>query len=135
MSNPNYTSNIEQFINCKSTQSINYNNLSYLETLSNGLQSPIWNTVTDYIDDIKSLSSIVEFTDEQYSRYKYKPKLLCNELYGNPEVYFVILLINNMIDIKDFNSKKVKLISKSSMESLMSTIYNAEKTMVSEYNT
>lgn len=45
----------------------------------------------------------VTFTEENARRYMYKPKLLAFALYGNIELYALILRLNHMKSISDFS--------------------------------
>jgi len=55
--------------------------------------------------------AFVTFTEDNARRYMYKPKLLAYALYGNIELYALILRLNHMKSVSDFT-----------MESLMNGI-------------
>lgn len=131
---PAETYTIEDFISSGTEVTISYNNLSYLEVLQNSTSSPIYNVINDYIDNLKDLSFKVELSDSQYNKYIYKPKLLCENIYGNGEIYFIILLLNNIADVKQFNRKIILLPSKSTLQTFLSFIYNTEKDLIDQYN-
>ena len=76
----------------------------------------------------------LKLTQDQQFTYHYKPKLLCYDIYGNPELYFIILLINDMADVKEFTKPTVKMLRKSDMSELLTLIYNAEKKAIANYN-
>ena len=50
------------------------------------------------------------------------------------KLYFIVLRLNNMADVKQFNRRKIKLLPKTSMDTAISLIYNAEKKLLDEYN-
>ena len=70
-------------------------------------------------------------TDDEYHKYKFKPKLLAYDLYGSVELYFTILFLNGTCNIKDFDRRVIKLIRKSDMIALLEAIYNAEQNYIS----
>jgi len=49
------------------------------------------------------------FSDKDYLRYKYQPKLFCYEFYGNLELWSFLLKVNHMTSILDFNKKTIKV--------------------------
>ena len=131
---PEETYTVDQFIDAGSSTIISYNNLSYIQTMSNWNKAPFFNVINDYIDELVSFSCTIELTDAELQKYLYKPKLLCKDIYGNPELYFIVLRLNNMADVKQFNRRKIKLLPKTSMDTAISLIYNAEKKLLDEYN-
>lgn len=134
MALPQNTSTIEEFIKAGSSISITYPHLSFSRTLSNGTSVAIHNVVSDYIEEIRNTCVNVALTQEQQFRYFYKPKLLCHDIYGNPELYYIILLINDMADVKEFTKPVIKMPRKTHMSELVSLIYNAEKEAIEDFN-
>lgn len=134
MASPKQTYTIEDFIIEGKAVTITYDNLAYIERISNGSYMPIFNVLDDYMAELNSITVTVELTDDELIRYAYKPKLLANDIYGNPELFFVILLINGICDVKEFNMKKIKMISQDNMNLALTLIYNAEKKMIDRYN-
>ncbi len=131
---PQNTYTLEAFITSGANVSITYDKLSFKERLSNGTEISILNVVNDYLPEIKALSSYVTLSDAEYQKYKYKPKLLCYDVYGNTEIYFVILLLNGIIDVKEFDMQSFRMLKVDRMNTVLSYIYNAEKTYISSYN-
>ena len=103
---PETTYTLDQFIACQSDTNFCYNNLSFIDQIDN-IKFNIYNVVSDYKDEIVDKYCVdVEFTDEQLTKYKYRPKLLCYDIYGNQELYYLILIINDICSVKDFSKKK-----------------------------
>jgi len=134
MINPNTTYNMEDFISAGSGVTLTYNNLSYLESLSNGARVPIFNVISDYMDELVKLCVKIELNDLQYIKYAYKPKLLAYDIYGNQELYFIILLVNGICDVKEFDKKIINMIPVDRMNEVLTYIYNAEKKAIDAYN-
>lgn len=51
----------------------------------------------------------IVLTGEEYTKYRYKPRLLSNELYGTPELHFMLLRLNNMCSVTEFNKQEIKV--------------------------
>lgn len=129
------TYTVEDFIELgKDIDDITYKNLAILSKASPDVQDPIYyaehNVIYDYEEEFKKLSHSVEMTDSEYSKYRFKPKLLAYDLYGATELFFAILFTNGMCNIKDFDRKNIKLIKKSDMVELLEAIYNAERNYI-----
>ena len=108
--------------------------LSFIDVMQNGTQVSVLNVVTDYLPELLSACDTVALTKQQQNVYFYKPKLLCNDVYGNPELYYIILLLNDMADVKEFTKPKLKMLKKGYMSTLLSYIYNAEIDAIESYN-
>ena len=134
MSLPQDTTTIEDFVESGSGITITYPNLSFTDMLTNGTWVSVHNVISDYIDELRNACVNVKLTTEQQFTYFYKPKLLCYDMYGNSELYFIILLINDMADVKEFTKPVVKMLKKSHMSQLLTLIYNAEKAAIENYN-
>lgn len=134
MSLPQNTITIEEFIEAGKGITILYPTLSFIDIMSNGTHVAVHNVINDYMEEIKSACNIVELSYEQQQIYFYKPKLLCYDVYGNPELYYIILLLNDMADVKEFTKARIKMPKKSYMSLLLSYIYNAEKSAIDAYN-
>ena len=49
-----------------------------------------------------------ELTDKELIRYQYQPKLYCYEKYGTVELWALLLKLNHMTTVLDFNRKKFR---------------------------
>ena len=84
-----------------------------------------------YIEDLKSIMVDVEMSDKEFEKYRYKPKLLCVELYDNIDLAPLILRMNNMLSVLEFNKKNIKLF-KTSVISYLNEMKNLEKSRLDE---
>lgn len=132
---PDTTYTVEQFIQAGRMTTVSYDKFSYKEALSNGTIVSILNTIDDYMPEIEESAVNVELSREQYLKYRFKPKLLCFDIYGNGEVYWLIMRLNGIIDVKDFDFKVLKMLRVEDLESVFTNIYNAEYKWMNEYNT
>lgn len=131
---PANTTTIEEFIASGKNITLDYEVFSFLETVSNGTVVSVLNVVNDYVEELRRASVLVHLQDDEYRKYMYKPKLLCYDIYGNPELYFIILLMNDMADVKEFNKRNIYMLSKEYMSILSSYIYNSEHKAIKVYN-
>lgn len=126
------TYTVEDFIELgKEIDDIQYSKFAILSKAATDVANPIiyatHNIIYDYEEEFKKSTLTVEMTDTEYAKYRFKPKLLAYDLYGSTEIYFIILFINGMYNIKDFNRKTIKLIKKDTMIQLLEAVYNAEQ--------
>ena len=131
---PANTTTIAEFIRSGSTVSLDYDRFSFLETMENGTVVSVLNVINDYIEELRNAAVLVHLDDTEYRKYVYKPKLLCYDIYGNPELYFVILLMNDMADVKEFNRRNVYMLTKDNMSMITSYIFNSEYRAIDHYN-
>lgn len=129
---PEITSTIEEFISCKNTdKNIYYSELSIFEKSIDGSQVLLsYNILNDYYDEIFDKAVTIELTDKEYNTYQYQPKRLAYDIYGSTEYYYIILFLNRMASIKEFNRKKIKLIRSSDLSRILSAIYTSEEDFV-----
>lgn len=130
---PNKTFTIEEFISFKDDTTISYNNLSFRERYDN-ISYPVKNIIDDYFDELMELTHEVTMNEKEFVRYRYRPRLLANDIYENPDLDFIILAINNICNVKEFDSKTIKLIKVDELEDFLTVIFNANKSDIDIYN-
>lgn len=127
---------IQQFISNKPTIGTDYQNMSLVEERGN-IQFPVVNLITDdYFDEFKKASVRVELTEDEILKYKYRPKLLAYDIYDNAELYYIILRLNDLYNIKDFNlgKKYLYLIPKAKLKEYLSDVYSQENANAKTFN-
>ena len=131
-SNVSKSYTIKQFISFQSSDPVTYSALSlWVKSISD--ENIIYsydNILYDYLDELKMISYNIEMTNEEFRKYKYKPKLLAYDIYGATELYFIILAINGIkyIDVKAFDKRKLRLPKANDLANIVTAIYNAETT-------
>lgn len=129
------TASLDAFVNAKPTSQLSYYYLSLLEKdTENNIEYDVYNIISDYLQDLKKMCTTITLSDKEYYTYRFRPKLLANYLYGNGELYFIILMLNDMWSVKDFDKRTLKLISKSDLSNALSSINASEKTFIDTYN-
>ena len=100
---------VQDFIALRSSDEITYYNYSILEYL-NGLDMFLTNLLYDYQDELDEIAVIVSLTPIEKAKYRYKPYLFSYDVYGSTEAKFIIMMLNNIIDPKEFDFDRVKVI-------------------------
>ena len=137
---PHTTYTIDLFIACQSSTEISYNNLSFVDKveypyMNEVIHYPTYNILSDYIEEIRENYCVnVSLSDEDMYRYMYRPKLLCHYIYGNGELAFIILIINDMYSVKQFNRKDILMPTKNNMNELCKYLYNSNYRDIAKYN-
>lgn len=132
-SNNSFT--LDQFADSKSSNDVSYYSMSLLEKdPQNNIEYDVFNVVSDYMNELKAKAKEVTLSETEYYTYRFKPKLLAHYLYGNTELYFIILWLNDMWSVKDFDLKTIKLIKNTELAEALSSINASEKTFIKAYN-
>lgn len=67
------------------------------------------NIADKYSAELEENKKIVEFTTKEYYKYRYNPKLLSYDVYGTTELWFFILMANEIYAITEFDLRKIKM--------------------------
>lgn len=131
---PQNTYTIDQYINCQSDTLMCYYNSSFIDEVDN-VKYSTYNVVSDYLDELRSddYCVTIELSDEELAKYMYRPKLLCYDIYGNTELHFIILLINDMYSCKQFNKKKLLMPTQDMMKEISNKILNSNRNAIQTY--
>ena len=128
---PALTYTLDDFVELQSVDNMTYYNFSILEIID-GVQHLDHNLVEDYLKELEATCVTLELSNEEMSRYRYNPDLLAYDIYGSVQLDFIILLLNDMIDPKDFDRKKLKLPYASSVSIFLNTLYSKESNYINE---
>lgn len=115
------TYTIQDFIDMRESDEITYYNYSILEYL-NGYDMFVTNLLYDYEDELLDLATTVKLTPVEKLKYRYKPYLLAYDLYGSQEAKFIIMMLNGIIDPKEFDFDRVKVIYPNDLIDILSRI-------------
>jgi len=66
------------------------------------------------------------FTDEEFNKYKYRPKLLSLDLYDTTDLWHILIWINDFESIADFNKKTIKILNPEAL-TILNHIVEMEK--------
>ena len=129
---PAKTYTVDDFIDMKYIDETTFRRFSILEKLKEfgDVEHLDHNLIEDYIE----LLDVVEvpLDDEQFKKYKYRPDLLAYDVYGSTQVDYVILMINDMYDPKEFCKKKIYLPYASVLDKFMDTIFSCNEDYIEQ---
>lgn len=130
ISEPQLTYTLNQFIALKDVDRIVYRRYSIMQrSLTNEeLLYCIDNVIHTYMDEMKKKRKIVSVTESERIKYAYKPKLLAYDVYGSTELFFILLALNGMCNMKQFDliERKFFALTPQDCAQFISDIYNAE---------
>lgn len=112
------TVTVEDFIALRSSDDITYYNYSILEYL-NGFDMFVTNLLYDYQDELDEMTMTISLSPKEQAKYRYKPYLFAFDIYGSTETKFIIMMLNGIIDPKEFDFEKVKVISYSNLVTIL----------------
>lgn len=69
----------------------------------------MYNLFEKYYELLLEHTSIVVLSEEEYNRYRFNPKLLSRDLYGNQELYYLLLRLNYIYSIINFDFKELRV--------------------------
>jgi len=127
---PSETYTIQDFITAGASVEITYAKTSILEKVGT-IEYPVHNIIYDYMEELLAVSVLVTLTDKEYQKYLYSPKILAYDLYGYTDFYFIIMALNNICNVKDFNFRKVRVLRPSDL-SIVNRIMVAEKKYIQD---
>ena len=106
-------STINELISLGKEFKISNNTLSFKELMvnSNGEKYVVnLNNIIDrYYDILLDHTTIVTLTDDEYERYRFKPKVLSEDLYGTQEFHFLLLRLNHITSILQFDFTELRV--------------------------
>lgn len=115
------TYTVQDFIDLRSSDEITYYNYSILEYL-NGFDMFITNLLYDYEDELNGLAVVVRLSDVEKIKYRYKPWLFSYDIYGSAETQFIIMMLNGIIDPKEFDFNRVKVLRPADLQNVLNRI-------------
>ncbi len=115
------TISVQDFIAMRTSDEITYYNFSIVEYLK-GYDMFITNLLYDYDDEFQDLTIYVKLTDVENLKYRYKPYLFAYDLYGSREISFIIMMLNGIIDPKEFDFNKIKVIKYDQLAAVLNRI-------------
>jgi hypothetical protein len=78
----------------------------------------------------------VSMSETEYLKYRYRPRLLANDIYKDPNLDFVILYINGICNMKEFDipNKTLSLIKLEDLNAFLTSVFNSNKEDIDIYN-
>ena len=130
---PEKTYTLQEFIKSKPVDNINLDTFSIFDKV-NGTYMAIYNVLDNYYYELKKLSKLALMNEDEYEKYCMAPRILAYDLYGRTELFFILLFINDIFDVKDFNKKKIRIIEPDLLSDVLSEIYKSEYNTLIRFN-
>lgn len=89
-----------------------------------GFEYLSYNVLENYLPIIKTNAVTVSLTAAEMKKYRYRPQLLSKVIYSTENLYYLILLLNDMT-VETFTPEELTLINKSD-RSIIENIINKE---------
>ena len=115
------TITVQEFIAIRTTDDVTYYNYSILE-YHNGFDMFITNLLYDYEDEFQDIAMTITLSPKEKAKYRYKPHLFAFDIYGATEAQFLVMMMNGIIDPKEFDFDKVKVINPSQLSTILNRI-------------
>lgn len=105
------THTVNEFIKMggQNKDNLGYNDYSYIETRER-IEYTVKNIIDDYYAEMLQLAKEVKLADWAVREYRGNPKKLSDKLYGSTRYWHMILRLNGMANIHEFNLENHKLI-------------------------
>ena len=84
-----------------------------------------------YANLLMQRSSVIDLTTVEYNNYRLDPKKLSTELYGTPNLYHLILFLNNVSEF-EFDLKRIRLLPYSDVENIFKYILAHEEKNITD---
>lgn len=137
ITDPRLATKFSEFVTAgKQEITITFPQLCFLENRDN-ISYCVKSVIDDYMHEMIAASINCKLSTEQVQKYRYNPRLICSDTYGTGDLFYVILLINNMCSIKEFDlsSGYVRMLKKDDMKDFLNAIYRQEYQDLNAYNT
>lgn len=135
MRNSMYSHTLNEFLEASANSTVpTYDKWCFVERYNN-INFTVKNVLSDYMVELKKLSTNVYLTEQDLTKYNYKPKLLSADVYGTIDLFYVILLLNGICNVKEFHDiNPIKMIKKEDLFSYLSDIMTSERKNIEGYN-
>jgi hypothetical protein len=134
---PSDTHTISEFIKVgnQNKAKIGYPDLSYIEK-RDGMEYVVKNTINDYLWEFKRYAKTIVLTNDEVLTYRFNPKKLAFDIYGSTRLYYIILLMNDMCDVHQFNlkNKTLLLLTPTQLSNYLSSVYKSDMNSIAKFN-
>lgn len=107
------TSTIQSIIQNGKEEKMTNRELSYKSVITNSSNEKFVVNMSylyeKYYDILLDHAVTVVLTEEEYLKYRFKPKLLSKDLYGTYDLHFMLLRLNHIYTIAQFDFQELKV--------------------------
>lgn len=86
----------------------------------------ITNLFEQYYEILLENTVVVTLTDDEYLKYRFKPKVLSFDLYGTIELHYLLLRLNNVYSVINFDFTELRVFNTNILD-LLNEIMILEK--------
>ena len=86
------------------------------------IEIPFSSLTNKYREFLKSIVISIELDDRFMAKYRFKPKMISEELYGTTEFWNDILILNNCLRVCDFQPRVLKVYDPAKLKSYINQI-------------
>lgn len=72
---------------------------------------PLDNKINKYMNLLKSNSTLIELSDEEFEKYKYKPRIMSQDLYKTQELWYILMKLNGILDVSKFDRRSLYVLN------------------------
>lgn len=112
-----------------STPALNYQKV--LASSGDKLVINFESILTDYRYFLEKHVQVIDLDDKLYQKYRFRPKTLSYDLYGTIEYASLLLSLNNIVSVSEFDLHKVKIYD-NDVKSFLNEVLNKEKAKISK---
>ena len=117
------TEQIEQIENMEISYRVLHPELTVHNNETNqDVEIPFSSLLNKYRDYLSNIIVTIILDDEAQAKYRFKPKLISNELYGTTELWDTILILNSGARVCDFQPVRLKLYDPAELKKYINTI-------------
>lgn len=108
-----YNSTIKELINNGKHSILNTDELSLKTVVTNSLNEKFVVNIScvfeKYYELLTDHAVTVTLTNEEYLRYRFKPRMLSKDLYGTYDLHYLLLKLNNITSVIYFDFTELKV--------------------------
>lgn len=108
-----YNSTIKELINNGKHSTLNTDELSLKTVVTNSLNEKFVVNISCVFEKYYELLTdhvvTVALTNEEYLRYRFKPRMLSKDLYGTYDLHYLLLKLNNITSVIYFDFTELKV--------------------------
>ena len=102
-----YNSTIKELINSGKQSTLNTDELSLKTVVTNSLDEKFIVNIScvfeKYYELLTDHAVTVTLTNDEYTRYRFKPRMLSKDLYGTYDLHYLLLKLNNITSVIYFD--------------------------------
>lgn len=92
------------------------------EETDKNIRIPFSSLLNQYRDYLSNIIISVPLNDVLRNKYRFKPKMVSDELYGTTELWDTILVLNNCFRVCEFDPKVLKIYDPEKLKEYINTI-------------